>query len=410
MYANNGINKLVTEEIKATKLFLWLFYIVFLTYDLFYYLGLPMINDKYELGLPKNGLGYWLHIIIIGLLPVAIYILKNGKPYVVKYLIFISYNILDFISNLMFYIGNDVPFNSGNVVEIFAIIFTSLFMSKKYFWVVYGTIAFKYIVYAIVLQDSFLILGLVILTVLAAVSYLFLSRFLSYIKTMEIVNEDLRQKEKLALVGQLATSVGHEIRNPLAALKGFTQLQHEKYPHEKEFYEIMENEIERINLIVNDLMYLGKPRSLALQKHDIIELIQYVLIILNQIAHSNKVRMEVNVDSLPKIECDGNQLKQVFLNILKNAIESMPNGGLIKISGKVITEKQIVLIFEDEGQGIENDKLALLGQPFYSTKQDGNGLGLMVTFNIVEKHNGKIIYSSANGEGTKVEIYLPTVQ
>jgi signal transduction histidine kinase len=336
--------------------------------------------------------------------------LKNGNAYAAKYLIFICYNFLDFISNLMLYIGNDVPFNSANVVEMFAILFTSLFMSKKFFWIVYGTIAFKYIVYGFVLQDSFLLLGLVILTVLASISYLFLSRFLSYINTMEKVNEDLRQKEKLALVGQLATSVGHEIRNPLAALKGFTQLQHEKFPQEKEFYEIMENEIERINLIVNDLMYIGKPKSLMLQKHDIKELIQYVVIILNQIAHSNKVNIEVSIDTLPKVECDGNQLKQVFLNLLKNATESMPNGGSIRISGKVITEKQIVISIEDEGQGIEEDKLTLLGQPFFTTKQDGNGLGLVVSFNIVEKHKGKLIYSNVSDGGTNVDIYLPTEQ
>jgi signal transduction histidine kinase len=408
MSPESRINQLVVEEIKATKLFLWLFYIIFLTYDLFYYFGLPMVNDNYELGFPKEGLGYWLHIIVIGLLPVALYILKHGNAYVAKYLIFIGYNLLDFTSSLMLYIGNDVPFNSGNIVEMFTILFTSLFMSKKYFWTVYVIIAFKYIVYGFVLHDSFLLLGLVILTVLACISYLFLSRFLSYIKTMEKVNEDLRQKEKLALVGQLATSVGHEIRNPLAALKGFTQLQYEKFPHEKEFYEIMENEIERINLIVNDLMYIGKPKSLILQKHDIKELIQYVVIIFNQIAHSNKVNIELSIDRLPEVECDGNQLKQVFLNLLKNAIESMPNGGSIRITGKVITEKQIVITIEDDGQGIEEDKLTLLGQPFFTTKQDGNGLGLVVTFNIVEKHNGKIIYSSVNGEGTKVEIYLPT--
>lgn len=405
MSAESRLNKLVIEEIKATKLFLWLFYIIFITYDVFYYFGLPMVNDNYELGLPKEGLGYWLHIIVIGLLPLAIYILKYGNAYVAKYLIFISYNLLDFISNLMLYIGSDVAFNSANVVEMFAILFTSLFMSKKYFWVVYGTIAFKYIVYGIVLQDSFLLLGLVILTVLAAISYLFLSRFLSYINTMEKVNEDLRQKEKLALVGQLATSVGHEIRNPLAALKGFTQLQHQKYPDDKEFYKIMENEIERINLIVNDLMYLGRPRKLNREHHDVKEIIEYVITILNPIAQSNNVKIHLNIDIELIIKCDGNQIKQVFINLIKNAIEAMPMGGNVNITSKMIKNGRLIICIQDDGNGIE--KLELLGQPFFTTKHDGNGLGLMVTFNIIEQHNGKITFNSGLGKGTTVELNLP---
>jgi signal transduction histidine kinase len=405
MSTENRLNKLVTEEIKAAKLFIWLFYIIFLSYDLFYYYGLPMVNDNYETGFPKGSMGIWLHIVVLGLLPVAIYLLKRGNPYAAKYLIFIVYNLLDLISNLMLYIGNDGPFNSANIVEMFAILFTPLFMSKKFFWVVYGSIAFKYIVYGFVLQDSFLLLGLVIFTVLAAISYLFLSRFISYIKTMEKVNEDLRQKEKLALVGQLASSVGHEIRNPLAALKGFTQLQHEKFPQEKEFYEIMENEIERINLIVDDLMYLGRPRTLNRENHDVNEIIEYVITILNPIAQSNNVNIHLNIDNEVKIKCDGNQIKQVFINLIKNAIEAMPMGGNVNITSEMIKNGRLVIYIHDEGNGIE--KLDLLGQPFFTTKHDGNGLGLMVTFNIIEQHNGKITFESRLGKGTTIELNLP---
>ncbi|CAG9607275.1 ATP-binding protein [Pseudoneobacillus rhizosphaerae] len=407
MSAENRLNKFVTEEIKAAKLFIWLFYIIFLSYDLFYYYGLPMVNDNYETGFPKGSMGIWLHIIVLGLLPVAIYLLKRGNPYAAKYLIFIVYNSLDLISNLMLYIGNDGPFNSANIVEMFAILFTPLFMSKKFFWVVYGSIAFKYIVYGFVLQDSYLLLGLVIFTVLAAISYLFLSRFISYIKTMEKVNEDLRQKEKLALVGQLATSIGHEIRNPLASLKGFTQLQREKFPDEKEFFKIMENEIERINLIVNDLMYVGKPKLSVMVSNNIEGIIEYVAKILNPIAQSNDVIINMDISHLPLINCDENQLKQVFINLIKNAIESMPSGGVINISSKIKENETLAILIEDEGQGIEEEKLPKIGQPFFTTKEDGNGLGLLVTFNIIEKHNGKINFKSNVGKGTVVEINLP---
>jgi signal transduction histidine kinase len=407
MSAENRLNKLVTEEIKATKLFLWLFYIIFISYDVFYYYILPMVHDRYEIGLPKEGLGFWLHLFVIGLLPFANYLLKKGNPYFAKYLIFFVYNLLDFISNLMFYSRVDVPFESGNVVELFFVLFTPLFMSKKYFWAIYWTIVVKYVVYGVLLHDSFVLLAIVIFTVLAAISYMFLSRFLSYITTMDKVNEDLRQKEKLALVGQLATSIGHEIRNPLASLKGFTQLQHEKYPEDKEFFKIMENEIERINTIVNDLMYLGKPKTVTLVKHDIKEIIEYVVKILNPIAQSNNVNIKMNIDHLPLINSDQNQLKQAFINLIKNAIESMPMGGDVCISSKVNESETIVIMIEDEGLGIEEEKLSKIGQPFFTTKEDGNGLGLLVTFNIIEKHNGKINYNSILGKGTIVEIHLP---
>lgn len=399
--------KLVTEEIKATKLFLWLFYIIFLSYDIFYYFILPQINKGREVGLPKEGLGYWLHLIVLGLIPVAIYLLKGRNPYFTKYLIFISYNLLDFINALMIYIGNDIEFESGNVVELFFILFTALFMSKRFFWIVYGTIITKYIVYAIILHDTFLLLGIVILTVLASISYLFLYRSYSYINTLEKVNEELRHKEKLALVGQLATSIAHEIRNPLSALKGFTQLQQEKYPHDIEFFEIMENEIERINLIVNDLMYIGKPKSLIVDKHEMKELIQYVIAILNPIARTNNVKIHLNMGEHPKVNSDGNQLKQVFINLVKNAIESMPFGGNITISSEIIENELFAIFIEDEGHGIQEEKLGTLGEPFYTTKHDGNGLGLMVTFNIIEQHGGKIVFNSKIGKGTKVEVYLP---
>jgi signal transduction histidine kinase len=405
------MNKLVIEEIKATKLFLWLFYIIFLAFDGFYYFVIPALQGR-EMGFPKESLGIWVHIIVLGFLPLLIYLLKQGNAYHVKYYIFIGYNVLDLINGLIMYselmkAGEDVEFNSGNAVELLFVLFSALFLNKKYFWFANLGVTLKYVIYGVYLNEPFLILGIVILTVLSSVSYLFLYRFQSYIRTLEKINEELRQKEKLAIVGQLATSIGHEIRNPLAALKGFTQLQNEKYPDDKGFYEIMENEIERINLIVNDLMYMGKPKSLFMQNNDLKELIQYVLNILRPIANANQVNIELDLDNLPEINCDGNQLKQVFINLIKNAIESMPLGGTITISSKLVDKDRLTLLIVDEGSGMEQDKINMLGQPFFTTKADGNGLGLMVTFNIIEQHNGKIVYQSVLGKGTVVELNLP---
>jgi signal transduction histidine kinase len=405
MDAIRKYNELIVEEVKATKLFIWMFYIIFIAYDVFYYVILPMIDGR-NIGISKHGLGYWLYLLVFGLFPIGVYYLKR-RPYIVKYIYFIGYNLIDIINTLLIYIETYNEFNSGNVVELVFVLGSSIFISKKYFWIVSLGMMFKYAFLGVALQDFNVLLGVVILGILAAISYLFLSRFYSYIKTLENINEELRQKEKMAVVGQLATSIAHEIRNPLAALKGFTQLQFEKYPDDQDFYRIMKNEIDRINMIVNDLLFIGRPKVALFKHEDIKKIMEYVVEIQGPLAKENKITFNLTIHDI-LLYCDVNQLKQAFLNLLKNAMESMPNGGRINISSKVLKdENQLVIYIEDEGQGIEEEKIANLGQPFFTTKQDGNGLGLMVTFSIIEQHKGKIVFNSKIGNGTTVEVYLP---
>jgi signal transduction histidine kinase len=406
MKTDSIVDKLIIEEIKATKLYLWLFYFIFLSYDLIIYIIIPLFTGR-EAELVKLGLGYWLYFIVIGLLPISIYFIKSNKSYIVKYFIFFGYNLIDLTNTLMIYVGKELEFASANVVEVLFILFTPIFLSRRFYWIVLSSMILKYALIGVILLDGILIIGIVILLVLAGVSYLYIHRFNSYIKTLEKVHEDLHHKEKLALVGQLATSIGHEIRNPLQALKGFTQLQEEKHQNDQEYYRIMQSELERINVIVNDLMYIGKPKPTSFEENDVENILKYVVRILAPIAEINNVTFQYNFESHKKIECDGNQLKQVFINLIKNSIESMPNGGNITISSKLIEDEKILVLIEDEGCGIEEDKIRDLGKPFFTTKSDGNGLGLMVSFDIIEKHNGKILYKSNIGKGTTVEINLP---
>lgn len=406
MSDDNRPNKLVNEEIKSTKIFIWMFYIIFFSFDLFYYCLLPL-SSKQEVGIPKGGMGFFLYLFILGLLPIAIYLIKKGKPEKVKYVYFISYTILEIVNISMIYFGSNKEFANGNVVEIFFILFTAIFISKKYFGIVTIGLILKYALVGFILQEPRTMIPIAIFIPLSGISYLFLSRFLSYIRTLENMYEDLRKKEQLAVVGQMATAVGHEIRNPLAALKGLTQLQQERHPNNNEFYPIMINEIERINLIVNDLMYLGKPMPFKAQNHDIKEIIQYVVNMLKPFAFANNVSIDLQLVDIPKINCDENKLKQVFINLIKNSIESMPDGGAIQISSATTDNGHIVIHIADEGCGIAEDIMKKLGQPFYTTKQDGTGLGLMVTKKIIEQHNGDLNIASRLGDGTRVEVVLP---
>ncbi|MFX3624453.1 MAG: ATP-binding protein [Ectobacillus sp.] len=402
------IHVLVREEIKAIKLFLWLFYIIFFVYDIFYYFIYPQIGDV-QRGFPTNGLGYWLYIFLLLLLPLAIYFLKKGRPYIVKYIYFISYVCIDIINNFMIYWGTAKQFSSGNIVEMFIILFSPIFVNKRYFLLVSIGLITKYILFGISFKSTLVIVPTVLLFVFSIVSFLLLNRFRSYMSAITKMFEETKQTEKLAIIGQMATAIGHEIRNPLTALKGFTQLQQEKYPEDRDYYNIMISEIERIHSIVSELMVLGKPKSREHKLHDIKEILQYVISIVQQQANEQGVIIHLDVsEGLPKLECDEGQMKQVFINVVKNAIESMPYGGNIFIRSYVPEQHNYIAIsIQDEGDGIAQEEIDKLGQPFYTTKTKGTGLGLMVTNKIIEEHHGTFNIKSKIGVGTKVEIILP---
>jgi signal transduction histidine kinase len=408
-----GINypKLIFEERKAIKLFLWLFYIMFISFDVFWYWILPNLSSQFEIGNPKEGLGYWLFILIGCLLPICIYFINKRNLYIVKYIFLFSYISIDIMDNLLRYLGSTQHFASGNIVEILFIFFSPIFVNKKYFWTVSLGMIGKDLLLGLILKDPGALTPVIIYLILSAIGYILLIRFYSYINSLSRMYEELNQKEKLAVVGQMAAAVGHEIRNPLSSLKGFTQLQNERYPNTNDFYPIMIQEIDRINMIVNDLMYLGKPKEIHFRNESIEEIIAYTLSITRQQAESQVVTIETLMEGpLPPLECDSKQLKQVFINLIKNAIEAMPSGGKIKIIIKVLNGQKMSISIHDDGVGISDDKIQNIGKPFYTTKSDGTGLGLIVTTQIIEDHNGSFNIESRHEEGTKVEVVLPISQ
>ncbi|WP_110113590.1 PAS domain-containing sensor histidine kinase [Bacillus sp. CGMCC 1.16541] len=221
--------------------------------------------------------------------------------------------------------------------------------------------------------------------------------------------ELLRRSEKLAVVGELAAGVAHEIRNPLTSIKGFIHLLKEESGERQHYFDIMESELERINAIVDEFLVLGKPQAMDFHQKDVSILLKDVMTLFNTQAILNNVSLLSTIEEdLPLIRCDENQLKQVFINILKNAIEAMPNGGDIHVCAKK-QKSGVIVQFVDQGLGISPERLARLGEPFYSTKEKGTGLGLMVSFKIIESHNGKVNIESELNKGTTVELFFPKV-
>ena len=222
--------------------------------------------------------------------------------------------------------------------------------------------------------------------------------------------ELIRKSEKLSIVGELAAAVAHEIRNPLTSIKGFLQLLQDKDSddEEKHYYTIMLSEIERINLIVSEFMVLSKPQAITYQNENITSLLTDVITLLETLAIVKNI--EVTKEFEPNIilvKCEGNQIKQVFINIFKNAIEAVANKGKIHIKVTQMNKDSVRIRFMDNGPGIPNDLISRLGEPFYTTKEKGTGLGLMVSYKIIENHRGSINIKSEMNKGTTVDIILP---
>lgn len=226
-----------------------------------------------------------------------------------------------------------------------------------------------------------------------------------YNKTQEI----LRRSDKLNVVGELAAGIAHEIRNPLTSLKGFTQLIGSAIQGDQNQYiQVMEDELNRINEIVSELLLLARPQMTDFEEESLPDILYHVQTLLNAQAIMNNVHIEVAYYAKSKyIVCVEHQIKQVFINIIKNAIEAMPKGGTINV---VVTQSAIdkVLVkISDEGVGIPKARLEKLGEPFYTTKERGTGLGLMVSMKIIEEHSGVVYIQSEENVGTTFELILP---
>lgn len=221
--------------------------------------------------------------------------------------------------------------------------------------------------------------------------------------------EFIQQSEKLSVVGELAAGIAHEIRNPLTSLKGFTQLLDHEFSTESGYVDIMISEIERINTIVGELLMLAKPTEEEFRQVCLKDLLENVQMLMSAQANLHSVEInQKNEEAIHNLYFNGveNKIKQVFINIIKNAIEAMENGGIITLETTRL-ESKVRIAFHDNGSGIPSHVLHKIGNPFYTTKEKGTGLGLMVSKSIIESHEGELRINSVVGEGTTVEILLP---
>jgi two-component system sporulation sensor kinase B len=237
----------------------------------------------------------------------------------------------------------------------------------------------------------------------------FFAYLIEAIRRYKHLHDEIIETEKLRMVSAMAASVAHEIRNPLTAVRGFIQLLGVRdLPEEKRnFYSrICKEELDRAQKIISDYLSLAKPEHGKLDLIEIKDEFEYITNILGSYANYQNVQIINNVRESMEVFGDRSEFRQAVINLGKNAIEAMPNGGILEFRSQKINnmfELQII----DTGMGMSSEQVNRLGTPYYSTKEKGTGLGTMVSFNIIKKMSGKIKVISKLGKGTTYMVTIP---
>jgi len=199
--------------------------------------------------------------------------------------------------------------------------------------------------------------------------------------------QELSRLERLNLIGQLAAGISHEIRNPLTSVKGFLQLFCAKpqYENDKEYMDLMISEIDRANTIITDFLSLAKANSENIISQNINDVINKVLPMLQADAYNNNKEVVADLNIIPDIMINENEIKQLILNLVRNGLDATSEHGCVTIS-TYLKEDQVVLAIKDQGNGIPLKIQEKIGTPFFTTKESGTGLGLAISAGIAQRH------------------------
>ncbi|MCT8137311.1 ATP-binding protein [Anaerobacillus sp. CMMVII] len=274
------------------------------------------------------------------------------------------------------------------ITSFFVIGFTSIFFSLT--GIVIADVAH------FILQLCSIVIIIYILEIVSETSY---------------INKRIINAEKMKVVSHLASSISHEVRNPLAVVRGFLQMmQQTDLPLEKrkDFLKISISEIDRANDIIRNYLTFAKPSPDHLEVLDIKKELQRAIEIITPLANMNCVVIQTNLAQF-FIKGESQLLQQCLLNITKNCIEAMPNSGKLQIITKK-SNAEVMIEIIDNGKGMTQEQISRLGEPYYSTKgQEGTGLGMMAVMKIIELMNGRLNVISKVNQGTSFQIHLPLV-
>jgi signal transduction histidine kinase len=227
----------------------------------------------------------------------------------------------------------------------------------------------------------------------------------------------LGNSDRLSAIGMLAASVAHEVRNPLVSVRTFVQLAPERL-HDEEFRtgfrDLALGEIDRICLLVNDLLAFARPTAPEAHATDINDVLEQIQRLVEGEAKKGGVELSARLDTtLPTVDGDDARIKQVFLNVVLNAIQACAGGGTVTLTTRTVRRADahyLQIEVRDSGAGIEPEAVEHIFDPFFTTKERGNGLGLFIAQRIVHDHQGDIEVASTPGAGTSVLLHFPVTE
>ena len=308
----------------------------------------------------------------------------------------------------------------GIAVSVLAFVIGILFRNfllKTQFKLIVSTIIFiiHAILYIIIINMFVPILHLPFYIIYFSVFYFTFLALVFIIEHLIRTNKQIEEMvymDKLNMVGQMAASIAHEIRNPLATVRGFIQHLSEDSEDDrlKKYSPLILNELDRTNKIITDYLSVAKPSSFKLSRLNLDNIIRDCVDLLRPFAAYSNTSIHFEKVGSHYIKGDEDHMKQAIMNVIKNGIESIEDRGEISINLKEDPFSQsVIIIISDNGKGMTGDELKKIGLPFYTTKTKGTGLGSMVTNKLIREMGGMIEYESELNRGTVVKIRLPVL-
>jgi len=242
--------------------------------------------------------------------------------------------------------------------------------------------------------------------------FIFIFQDLTDIRVLE---EEVGLKKRMAALGEMAAGMAHELRNPLASISGSVQFLRRDLPpgsSQAELMEIILKESRRLDQTIRDFLLFAKPGPFTPEQVDLAALLSDSLKLLQnseEFRDSHRVRTQFHPERIP-VKVDPNRMRQVFWNLSKNALKAMPSGGTLTVKALGEVDRQVLVSFADEGEGMPDSEVEKNFQPFHGSFHHGTGLGLAIVYRIVQEHLGRIRVKSRRGAGTEIQILLPKSQ
>ncbi|MCL6634408.1 MAG: two-component sensor histidine kinase [Peptococcaceae bacterium] len=226
----------------------------------------------------------------------------------------------------------------------------------------------------------------------------------------EKLEAELHRSERLAALGRLVTGVAHELRNPIGVIKATVQVMEKEFemiPGISDYSTVIKEQVDRQNRVIQELLDFGRPSTPVIQEVSVNNLIQGVLTFIEPMLRQHKIKLVRELgENLPRVRVDAERIKQVFVNLILNAVQAMPGGGTLTLASAT-DGRHVMIRFTDTGEGIAGEELPNIFDPFYTTKDGGTGLGLSISHQIIKVHGGSIDVSSVKSQGTTFTVNLP---